>query len=174
MIRSLPASLRPEHGTGFLEPTVERRETAWPTRQISIERVTQPVVIRIGLPRQPGGETRVAIRVAEPPCPVRTDIDARVTGRDPASQCPPDAAARAEPVERQPGRDPETANPGERTQERVRIGGHGVRVADQSDRFGIGEEREPSHGASHERGETFPVGRERAGGMLPRDTILPP
>ena len=80
VVGPLPAGLRAEDGAGLLEPPVERGQPPRATGQIRVERIAQPVVVRVRLAREPGRETRIAIRVAEPPGPVRPDVHARIAG----------------------------------------------------------------------------------------------
>ena len=142
VVGPLPAGLRPEHRARLLEPPVERRQPPRAARHVRVVRVAQPVVVGVRLARQPGREARIAVRVAEPPRPVRPDVHARIAGRDPAGHRAPDPSPTPEPVERQSRRDPEPANPGEWPEQRVRIRRHRVGVADQPDRLRVGEERE--------------------------------
>ena len=93
--------------------------------------------------------------------------------RDPAGHRAADPSPTPEPVERQAGRDPEAANPGEWPQQRIGVGRHRVRVADQPDRLRVGEEREPPDRPGHQRREPLPVRRQRPRGMLPRHAVLP-
>jgi hypothetical protein len=77
VVRALPAGLRPEDRTGLLEPSVERGQPPRPAGEIRVERVAKPVVVGVRLARQAGGEPRVAVDLAEPPRPVRPDVDTR-------------------------------------------------------------------------------------------------
>ena len=52
--------------------------------------------------------------------------------------------------------------PGQRPEQRVGVGRHRVRVADEPDRLGVGEEREAADRAVHQRREPLVVRRQRA------------
>ena len=149
------------------------REPARPARQVRVVRVTEPVVVGVRLARQARGERGVAIDVAEPPRAIRPDVEPRVASRDPAGDRAADPAPTPEPIERQPGRDPEPTDPCERPQQRVRIRCHRVRVADQADRLGVGEEREASDGARHQWREALVVRRHGLRRVVPWDAVLP-
>ena len=173
MIGSFPARLRAEGRTRLLQPPVQGGQTPRSARHVRIERIAKPVVVGVGLARQPGGEAWVTVDVAEPPRPVRPDVDARVAGRDPARHRATDPAAATEAVERQTGRHPEPAHAGEWSEKWIRIRRHRVRVADESDRLRVCEEREAPDGTGHQGGESLVVGRHRARRVLPRDAVLP-
>ena len=152
---------------------MERGSPFRPAGDVRIERVAQPVVVRVRLTRQAGREPRIAIDLAEPPGAIRPDVDARIAGRDPARHRPADPAAAPEPVERQARGDPEPADTGEWPQQRIGVGRHRIGVADEADRLGVGEEREAADGTGHQRREPFPIGWQRARGVVPRHAVLP-
>ena len=125
--------------------------------------------------RGPGPAANVGSRYASPNRHARygpTSTPGSPVVIQPAMR-PADPAAAPEPVERQPGRHPEAADAGERPEQRVRVGGHRVRMADQADRLGVGEERESPDRPRHQRCESLVVGRQGARRVLPRHPVLP-
>ncbi len=152
---------------------MERRQPSRPAGLVRVVRVAQAVVVGVGLPGQGGGPAGIAIWIGEPPGAVRDDVHVRIPGGDPAGHGAADPAATAEAVERQAGSDPEPVDPRQRAEQRVRIRGHRIRMADQPDHLGIGQEREPPDGAGHQRREPLVIGRQRRRGVIPRDAVDP-
>ena len=152
---------------------MERREPSRASRQVGVVWIAEPVVIGVALARRPGDERRVAVRVAEPAGHVGAHVDPGIAGGDPARQRVADPAGATEPVERQPGRDPEAADPGKRSDERIRVWRHRVRVADEPHDFGVRDEWEAPYCAGHEWREPVEIGRQRPGGVIPGDAVLP-
>src|SRR5437660_640905 len=63
----------------------------------------------------------------------------------------------SEPIERQASGYPEAGRPGHRSEERITVGRHRVRVAEQANHSGALEEREASDRPLEQRGETVHV-----------------
>jgi len=66
-----------------------------------------------------------------------------------------DAACAAEAVEREARGQPEAAHAGDRTEQRVGVGRHGIRGGDEAHDRGPGQAREEQGGAGHERGRAL-------------------
>ena len=77
------------------------------------------------------------------------------------------------PLSDRPAATQNPRTPGHRPEQRVGVGRHRVRMADEPDRLGVGEEREAADRAGHQRREPFVVGRQRAGRVLPRHAVDP-
>ena len=168
-VRALPAGLRAEHGA-----CLPRAAGAAPTGGAA----GPPRPRRTG---SAGGSSRRRSRERGPPrtrdrgtCRrIATPGTARC--RRPGSPVviqpgdgAPDPSPTPEPVERQPGGDPEAADAGHRPDERVRVRRHRVGMADEAHRLGVGEEREAPDRALHERLEAIPVGRHARSRRAPR------
>ena len=173
VVGALPAVLRPEHRALLLQPPVQRRRALRPPPLVGVERVPQAVVVAVRLAGGRGGEVDVAVGVAEAPGAIGGDVDLGLARRDPLGHRLADAARAAEAVQRQPGRHPEAGHAGHGAEQRVRVGRHRVGVADEPGDAGVGEEREPPHGAGHQRREALLVGRQGAAAVLPRRAVLP-
>ena len=82
-------------------------------------------------------------------------------------------AGPAEAVQRQPGREPEAAHARHRAEQRVAVGRHRVRMADERGHTGVVEEREPSHRSCHQLLEPGVVGWKHSRAVLPRHAVVP-
>ena len=168
VVGALPAVLGAEDRAELLRSHVERAQPAPAARLARVERVAQAVVVLVDLARGLGGQHGVAVHPPEAPGAVGHDIDLGLAGGHPLRQRLAEPARAAEAVERQTGRDPEAAHAGQRAEQRVAVGRHRVRVAEQADDTRVLEEREPADGAFEQRREAIHVRLDRAGLVLPR------
>ena len=137
---SRPSSRRPRR---LLEPAVERREPPRPAGHVGVVRVAQPVVVRStsrapGRPRTSGSRYTSANRHARYG-PMSTPGSPAVIQPAIARPIPPPPP---KPLSDRPAATQKPRTPGQRPEQRVGVGGHRVRVADEADRLGVGEERE--------------------------------
>ena len=152
---------------------MERAQPAPAARLARVERVAQAVVVLVDLARGLGGQHGVAVHPPEAPGAVGHDVDLGLAGGHPLRQRLAEPARGAEAVERQTGRDPEAAHAGQRAEQRVAVGRHRIRVAEEADDTRVLEEREPADGAFEQRREAIHVRLDRAGLVLPGHAVRP-
>ena len=157
VIRAFPAVLGPEDGAEFLGTRIEWAWSKPAPPLVGVEWVPEPVVVAVRLTRGGRREPRVAVGLAEPPRPVGGDVLLCLAVGHPLGERPAEPAGASEAVERQTGRDPEPGGAGNRTEQRVRIGRHRVRVSEQPDDPRALEERKAVDRALKQRREAIDV-----------------
>ena len=173
VVGALPAALRAEHRALLLQPAMQRRQPLRPPPFVDVERIAQPVVVAVDLPRRRRGERRIAVGGAESPGLVAGHVELGGAAGHPLGDRLADSAGAAEAVQREPRCQPVTGHRGPRPEQRVAVGRHRVGMADEGDHPGILEEGEAADGPLQELSEALLVGRQRGGAVLPGHAVLP-
>ena len=173
-LRSLPTVLHLEDGAGVLEPSVQRRQALRPAQLVVIEGIPQEVVVAIALSGQLGDPPGVLVDASESPRPVRREVELGLPCGDPLGERSPEPAGAPEAVQREPGGHPQATHVGDGADERVRVGRHRVRVADELHDLRVRDEGEPASCPSEQLLEPIHVGRDGPGPVLPRRAVDPP
>src|SRR2546427_512713 len=131
VVDPLPAVLGSKHGTEVLHARVQRTGAARPAPLVRVVRIPQEVVVAVGLARELRGIAMVAMYGTETPAAVWMKVELGLPARNPFRQRAPDAAGSAEPVQRQPGRQVQPLDAWHGAKQRVCVGGHRVRMANE-------------------------------------------
>ena len=152
-----------------------QRTRAQPARElITIKRKPQPVVVAVRLTGGRRREPRVVIGVTKAPRAIGVQVQLRLAVDDPLGERAADPARAAETVQRQAGGDPEAGRARDRAEQRVGVGRHRVRMAQQADHARPIEEWEAPDRAFQKWREAVHVGLHRACAVIPRDAVGPP
>ena len=135
----------------------------------SIERVTQPVVIAVGLSREFGDPSGVLVDAPEAPSAVGRDVHPRVppprsTRRGPGRAPRP----RSNPFNDRPAANQSPRTEGSGSEQRVRVRCHRVRVTDQLHDLRARDEGEPPRSALQELLEAPQVEGKGSGRRAPQ------
>ncbi|TME56032.1 MAG: hypothetical protein E6I60_04805 [Chloroflexi bacterium] len=101
------------------------------------------------------------------------EVQLAVSGGDQLGQRFPDPTGAAEPVQGQPGRHEQATDAWHRPQQRIGVGGHGIRMADEFHDPRLADEGKPPCRALEERLEPVLVGSDGGPGVLPGNAVDP-
>ena len=163
----------PEDRAQVLHPVMQGAGPAWPTPFVGVVRIAKEVVVAVGLFGQLGHITMVAMDRAEAPGAIGIQVQLALSRGDQLRKRFPDPAGTAEAVQRQPGCHEQAMDARHRSQQRIRVWGHGVRMADEFDDACLADEGKAARRALKERLEATLVGSDGGPGVLPGDTVDP-
>ncbi len=173
VVGPLPAVLRSEDAAQILQTAVQSAGAVRAAPLVRVVRVAEVVVVLVCLARRFRRVDRVPVGAAEAPGAVGADVDLGLPAGHPLRDRLSDPSRTAEAVQGEPGRHPEPTYAGDGAEQRLRIRRHGVRMADERDDLGLGEEREPARGAAQQLLESGQVGRQRTLAVIPGDAVEP-
>src|SRR5438067_12903275 len=140
----LPTMFLSEGRAEVLHPVVQGARPARPAPLVAVVWIAQEVVIAVGLFRQLSHIAIVAVDRTEAPRSVSIEVQLAISRRDQLRQRFPDPAGAAEAVQRQSGRHEQPPHAWYRPQQRVRVGCHRVRMAEELHDAGLSDEGKPS------------------------------
>ena len=133
---------------------------AWPAPFVGVVRIAKEVVVAVGLFGQLRHIATVAMDRAKAPGAIGMQVQLALSRGDQLRERFPDPAGTAEAVQRQPGRHEEAMDARYRSQQRIRVGGHGVRMADEFDDSCLADEGKAARRPLQERLEATLVGSD--------------
>ena len=173
VVGPFPSVLDPEHGAEVLHPRVQRTRPLRASPLVGVEGISKVVVVLVGLARELGRVTEVAMYRSEPPRPVGIEVEIGLGARDELGEAPSDTARAAETVEREAGGHIQAGHARHRPGQRVRVGRHRVRMADQFHDPRLVQEWETAGRAREEWLESRLVWRQRGSGVVPWHPVDP-
>src|SRR4029453_2849071 len=119
------------------------------------------IVVSVDLARTLSDDAPVPEVSPEPADVQLGDVKRGRALEDPLGHHSPDASRARDPVDRHPGRDPESRTAGHRPQRVVTVRREPVRAVDQLEDLGLLDRGKPSNGPSQKWLEHLPLGRKQ-------------
>src|SRR5207302_844188 len=173
VVGPFPSVLDPEHGAEVLHPRVQRTRPLRASPLVGVEGISKVVVVLVGLARELGRVTEVAMYRSEPPRPVGIEVEIGLGARDELGEAPSDTARAAETVEREAGGHVQAGHSRHWPDQWVGVRCHGVRMADQFHDPRVMQEWETAGRACQKWLESRLVWRQRGPGMVPWHPVDP-
>src|SRR5438067_5014761 len=128
-----PTMFGSENAAEVLDSMVEGAGAPRPAPLVGVVGIAKKVVVPVGLFRQLRGVAMVAVDRPEAPGAIGIEVELALAGGDELRDRFPHPAGGAEPVQRQPGGHEQPTNTRYRSQQRIRVGGHRIGMADKLD-----------------------------------------
>ena len=173
VLGSFPTLFGSKDPAKVLDPVVEGARAARPAPLVGVVWIAKKVVIAVRLFRQLSDVAMVAVDRPETPGAIGIEVELALSSGDELRDRFPHPAGGAEPVQRQPGGHEQPTNTRYRSQQRIRVGGHRIGMADKLDDPCLAHEGESPCRSLEQGLEAAQVRRDGGAGVLPGNTVDP-